>query len=156
MQPFYRCSNTAASPILARWGNRTDGCPQQYPNVTSTFSDGALGSHGGSGLSGVGGTIRLGELLPESPPIPHALKIELQHQWYYEYGQAKLQPTSSENGGRRQYFWPCHWVGRSGSEKAPGGLYTGKTPHVVPGALLVVPANNNLAMNSTVAGSRLK
>lgn len=78
MQPAYRC--TPGGPLLARWGNTTDGCPQQFPNVTSVFGSGIRGSHGGSGLSGVGGTIRLGELLNSTGPIPHALKIELQHQ----------------------------------------------------------------------------
>lgn len=56
MQPAYRCA--WGSPLLARFGNESDGCPQQFPNVTSILGDGALGSHGGSGLSGVGGTIR--------------------------------------------------------------------------------------------------
>ena len=37
----------------------------------------ALGSHGGSGLSGMGGTIRLGELLNTTGPILHALKLEV-------------------------------------------------------------------------------
>eukprot|EP00041_Stephanoeca_diplocostata_P014881 m.281435 g.281435 ORF g.281435 m.281435 type:complete len:161 (+) comp19839_c0_seq6:364-846(+) len=47
MQPAYRCSY--GGPLLARFGNTTDGCPQQFPNVTSVFGDGSLGSHGGSG-----------------------------------------------------------------------------------------------------------
>jgi hypothetical protein len=80
MQPAYRCISGGSSPLLARFGNGSaDGCPQQFPNVTSIFGDGALGSHGGSGLSGVGGTIRLHELLNTTGPIPHALKIELQY-----------------------------------------------------------------------------
>lgn len=35
MQPVYRCGFGA--PLLARWGNATDGCPQRFPNVTSIF-----------------------------------------------------------------------------------------------------------------------
>ena len=50
MQPVYRCGFYPA-PLLARWGNSTDGGPQQFPNTTSIFGDGALGAHGGSGLS---------------------------------------------------------------------------------------------------------
>ncbi len=80
MQPVYRCDTNG--PLLARFGNETDGCPQQFPNTTSIFSDGNLGAHGGSGLSGVGGMVRLGELVNDNP-IEHALKIELQHQWYF-------------------------------------------------------------------------
>lgn len=76
MQPVYRCG-VYPSPLLARWGNDTDGGPQNFPNTTSILGDGILGAHGGSGLSSIGGSIRLRELLPSSPPIGHALKIEL-------------------------------------------------------------------------------
>ena len=93
MQPAYRCAPGA--PLLARFGNVTDGCPQQFPNVTDILGDGALGSHGGSGLSGVGGTIRVGELT-STTPIGHALKLELQHQWYF--GLHPLQKATAFNG----------------------------------------------------------
>lgn len=97
MQPAYRCATGPDGPFLARWGNLTDGAPQRFPNVTDLFGSGALGAHGGSGLSGVGGSIRLGELLPHSPPIAHALKLEgWGHQLYY--GGHKLQPVSANNG----------------------------------------------------------
>lgn len=145
MQPAYRCAPHPA-PLLARFGNATDGCPQQFPNTTSVFGGGALGSHGGSGLSGVGGTIRQGELLQSSGPIRHALKLELQHQWYY--GAAKLQQDSAYNGGRAQYLWPATGSD-SGSNKAPGGLYGGKDPHVAPGALLALPADVAASLNMT-------
>jgi hypothetical protein len=36
MQPAYRCIPGAGSPLLAKFGNRTDGCPEQFPNVTVT------------------------------------------------------------------------------------------------------------------------
>ncbi len=152
MQPAYRC--TAGGPLLARWGNSTDGCPQQFPNVTSIFGDGALGSHGGSGLSGIGGTIRLGELLPDTGPIKHALKIELQHQWYY--GARPLQNASAYNGGRGQYVWPATGSD-GGSNKAPGGLYTGSDPHIAPGALLAIPAAASASIKTnTVVGGKIK
>ena len=154
MQPAYRCGTGAAAPLLARWGNATDGCPQQFPNTTSIFGDGALGAHGGSGLSGVGGMIRPGELLPGTPAIGHALKIELQHQWYY--GRTKLQPDSPYNGGRGQYVWPATGSD-GGSNKAPGGLYQGNDPAVVPGALLAIPASAAAAFNvTTTAGAKIK
>lgn len=152
MQPAYRC--TTGGPLLARWGNSTDGCPQQFPNVTSIFGDGALGSHGGSGLSGIGGTIRLGELLPDTGPIKHALKIELQHQWYY--GLRPLQNASAYNGGRGQYVWPATGSD-GGSNKAPGGLYGGNDPHIAPGALLAIPAATGARIKtSTVVGGKIK
>jgi len=54
------------------------------PYATSGFTfpdadiigDGCYGAHGGSGLSAMGGTLRLDELTPTSGPIRHALKIE--------------------------------------------------------------------------------
>eukprot|EP00928_Gymnodinium_smaydae_P056459 TRINITY_DN39845_c0_g1_i1.p1 TRINITY_DN39845_c0_g1~~TRINITY_DN39845_c0_g1_i1.p1 ORF type:complete len:423 (-),score=16.29 TRINITY_DN39845_c0_g1_i1:74-1300(-) len=135
MQPAYRCA--VHSPLLARFGNATDGCPQRFPNTTSIFGDGALGAHGGSGLSGVGGTIRIGELTRKEP-IGHALKIELQHQWYF--GRYPLQPDSKENQGRRQYVWPA-----TGSDScsvgAPHGCYEGSLSTLAPGALLAVPSD---------------
>ena len=153
MQPAYRCGFGA--PLLARFGNGTsDGCPQQFPNTTSIFGDGALGSHGGSGLSGVGGTIRSGELLPDAPPIAHALKLELQHHWYY--GLAKLAADSPYNGGRSQYVWPATGSD-SGSEHTPGGLYGGTDPHVAPGALLAIPSAIAASVaTSTAIGAKLK
>lgn len=152
MQPAYRCG--WGMPLLARFGNNSDGCPQKFPNTTSIFGDGALGSHGGSGLSGVGGTIRLGELLPSTGPIKHALKIELQHQWYY--GGHKLQKDTPYNGGRSQYVWPATGSD-SGSNKAPGGLYTGTDPNVVPGALLTIPTALSKHINTTtVVGTKIK
>lgn len=150
MQPAYRCA--AGSPLLARFGNKTDGCPQQFPNVTSVFGDGALGSHGGSGLSAVGGTIRAGELLPSSPPINHALKIELQHQWYY--GLQPLAKPTAYNGNRTQYVWPATGSD-SGSNRVPGGLYSGTDKNVVPGALLAIPANATVH-TATIPGGKIK
>ena len=35
------------------------------------FGQGFYGAHGGSGLSSIGGTIRLGEMMPGAPPTRH-------------------------------------------------------------------------------------
>jgi hypothetical protein len=98
--------------------------------------------------------IRSGELRPEAPPINHALKIELQHQWYY--GDSPLQQPSTYNGGRVQYIWPA--VGAdSGTNKAPGGLYQGHSPHLAPGALLAIPADIAGSVETkTVVGAKIK
>ena len=42
MQPVYRCGYGA--PLLARWGNATDGGPQAFPNLTSILGDGTYGA----------------------------------------------------------------------------------------------------------------
>lgn len=135
-QPAYRCE--PGGPLLGRWGNITDGCPQRFPNVTSILGDGALGAHGGSGLSGIGGTIRLGELQPDAPPIAHALKLELEgHLWYY--GLTPLQKASENNQGRVQYVWPATGSDGGTDKPWPKNLYTGTDPNVAPGSLLAVP-----------------
>lgn len=97
----------------------------------------------------------MGELLPENGPIPHALKLELQHQWYY--GLRPLAPHSDcYNGGRRQYVWPATGSD-GGTEKAPGGLYGGTNPHVAPGSLLAIPADLAGSVNvTTVVGKKIK
>lgn len=149
MQPAYRCG--FGTPLLARWGNSTDGCPQQFPNVTSVLGDGTLGAHGGSGLSSMGGSIRLGELLPGAPPIAHALKLELNNKWYY--GQKQLNPPTPYNGGRTQYVWPA-----TGSNAGfPTTAYTGTNPAVAPGALLALPADVAAGIQTTtVIGGKIK
>lgn len=134
LQPVYRCA--PGSPLLARFGNDTDGCPQNFPNVTSILGDGALGAHGGSGLSSVGGTIRLGELLPNAPPIRHALKLELSGTHHY-FGAYPLQNATAYNGGRRQYVWPA--TGSDSGSQFPHPYYHGTNPHLAPGALLALP-----------------
>jgi hypothetical protein len=91
------------------------------------------------GLSAIGGTIRVGELAPNSKDIAHALKFEFfGAAWYY--GARQLQPATKTNKGRTQYYWPATGsdddsVARNG--KPPG--YNGSYPSVAPGALLALP-----------------
>lgn len=156
MQPVYRCGFYPA-PLFARWGNSTDGGPQQFPNTTSIFGDGALGAHGGSGLSSIGGSIRLGELLPDAPPIRHALKIELANFWYW--GATQLNPPTEYNGGRTQYVWPA--IGSNAaynsSAKASNAGYTGTNRFVAPGALLAIPSTGAAAVPTTTPiGEKIK
>jgi hypothetical protein len=76
-QPAYRCKK--GGPLLSQ-SNGTIGCPQPHPltvDITSSGPETALGAHGGSGLSAIGGTIRLHEIGPDAPPIAHVLKLEL-------------------------------------------------------------------------------
>ena len=155
MQPVYRCG-FYPTPLLARWGNKTDGGPQRFNNLTNIFKDGIGGAHGGSGLSSIGGSIRLGELLPSSPPINHALKIELANWWYY--GSKQLQPKTQNNGGRSQYVWPATGS-NEGFHPASGksGTYRGTLPYVAPGALLAIPSFVEAKVHvQTAIGKRIK
>lgn len=59
------------------------------------YSDGYYGAHGGSGLSAIGGTLRLGELTPNSV-IRHALKVNV-------YAARNLYYDNETKG----YRWPA-------------------------------------------------
>lgn len=73
-QPLYR--SAPGRPIMAQW-------PPSHPefgfmagwNMSILSEDGAAGGHGGSFLSSIGGTLRVGEL--SAGLIPHVLKLEV-------------------------------------------------------------------------------
>lgn len=90
------------------------------------YGDGTYGAHGGSGLSSIGGTIRLGELTKNSPPIRHALKVVLEDRL----------AISSISGTFR---WPAKW-----SDSCSPGCYKGKNPVLKMGALLALKPDFNL------------
>lgn len=88
--------------------------------------DGIEGGHGGSGLSSIGGTLRIGELTGDDP-IQHALKINLWAEKYLSYSQG-------DQGGLG-YRWPA--------VKADGyanpNTYGGTVPELMMGSLLAIP-----------------
>lgn len=90
----------------------------------SIYGDGIRGGHGGSGLSSIGGSIRLGELTG-TRAIRHALKINLWANKYLYY--------SSSNPG---YRWPAD---RADSYAVQN--YKGTNPKLVMGSLLAIPPN---------------
>ena len=144
MQPLY--IPKAGGPIIA-WYHT--GAPQPFPWTVDILGDGNLGAHGGSGLSSFGGDIRLGELLPGSPPIAHALKLELWATAYYYYNYSSSNYSSC-------FTWPA--VGCDSYWDRPGIGYNGTNPYVKPGALLAVPpaqAPALLARLTTVPGQRI-
>ena len=154
MQPVYRCG--WGQPILARWGNKTDGGPQRFDNLTSILGDGTGGAHGGSGLSSIGGSIRLGELLPGHGSINHALKLEVANWWYY--GGKQLQPRTEDNGGRTQYLWPATGSNEGFDTKTgKSDSYRGTNPYVAPGSLLAIPKTLEKEVKvKTLIGKKVK
>ena len=136
--------------------NRTQPHPLTV-DITSSGPETALGAHGGSGLSAIGGTIRLHEIEPDAPPIAHALKLELFARQYYFGGGAsrrKLQPPSASNGGRTQYVWPatgsdaCTWASCKPGSRCLA--YNGTNEHLAPGALLALPAKVAAALRGSL------
>lgn len=82
-QPFHR--GKAGGPATSHY---------VFPE-TDMYGDGMGGAHGGSGLSALGGTIRLGELVPGGE-INHTLKIVMHSKWF-----------AYQKDGTPGYRWPA-------------------------------------------------
>ncbi|MDJ0600703.1 MAG: hypothetical protein QNJ37_17890 [Crocosphaera sp.] len=114
--PLARCER--GGPVF---GHRT-------PRKEDIYGLGITGGQGGSGLSSIGGTIRLGELLPDAPPIPHVLKL-LVHGYKYLYDR----PPG--------YRWPAIRADARAFDPDANNRYGGDNPNLVMGALLAIPPN---------------
>ena len=132
-QPLYRC--TPGSPVLSIL------CNERIGRDDIVYSNGTWGAHGGSGLSSIGGTIRLGALLPDAPPIQHALKLQLFAADYY-YDQ------------RPGYVWPALNCDGYAFNPDDPKRYGGKDIYLSPGSLLAVPSNITVNV-TTVPGQKL-
>ena len=65
-QPLARCTSGGSATSMAKFSN------------VDLYGTGITGAHGGSGLSAIGGSIRLGELRPGTTTGPrHALKVNV-------------------------------------------------------------------------------
>jgi len=119
MNPVARCE--PGGPLTA-------GFPAATVDI---YGDGILGGHGGSHLSSIGGSIRLGELT-DSEPIRHALKVNLDAHRF----------LSREFNGFR---WPATAADYSALYPPEDGRsYNGPEPALRMGALLAIPAWVNL------------
>lgn len=117
-QPFARCTAEYATSKYT------------FPDV-DLYGDGMAGAHGGSGLSCIGGTLRIGELLPDSGPIRHVLKVNL-------YAARNLFYDEDTRG----YRWPAFRADAYASE-----VYATKGEPVKAlrmGALLALPASADI------------
>ncbi len=114
MNPISRCDR--GGPLVAGWRAAT----------VDIYGPGTLGGHGGSHLSSIGGSLRLGELTG-SAPIRHVLKVNL-------YGHRFL--SQAESGFR----WPATAadalaLGHPDDENS----YAGDVPALRMGSLLALP-----------------
>ncbi|MFA5971178.1 MAG: T9SS type A sorting domain-containing protein [Lentimicrobiaceae bacterium] len=114
-QPFARCQSYEF------------GTSKYVFSDVNIYSDGYYGAHGGSGLSAIGGTLRLGELMPNTV-IRHALKVNL-------YAARNLYYDNTTKG----YRWPA----LRADSFASSTYGTQRTTNIVKecrmGALLVLP-----------------
>ena len=113
-QPFHRCEagGHATSKFV-------------YPEDDIFTGDGIQGAHGGAGMSSLGGTIRLGELVPGGE-IHHALKVNIFAQEYMAYN----------NDSTPGYRWPA-----VKADSYAQGVYGGSVPALEMGALLALKPN---------------
>jgi hypothetical protein len=122
-QPFARCS--ASEPATS---------DDLFPDV-DLYGDGIAGAHGGSGLSAIGGTLRVGELRPGAPPPRHALKLELfAAQNYY-----------SDGVKADCYRWPASTCDGYFDDPSSSLEYGGTNPALRPGSLLAIPSSVSIA-----------
>ena len=104
-------------------GGNLYGVP--FPNA-SLSGDGIQGGHGGSGLSSIGGTLRIGELTGEDP-IQHVLKVNL-------WAKKSLSYSLGDQGGIG-FRWPAVRA----DSYANATTYGGTVPELVMGSLLAIP-----------------
>lgn len=130
-QPFARC--TADAPATS---------DDVFPDV-DLYGDGISGAHGGSRLSAIGGTLRVGELRPGGAPVRHALKLELfAAQNYYNDGNAA-----------DCYRWPATTCDGYFDDASSSLMYGGTNPALRPGSLLALPANVSIASLGLTTGA---
>jgi hypothetical protein len=122
-QPFARCS--AGVPATSDY---------TAPDV-DLYGDGIPGAHGGSGLSAIGGTLRVGELRPSAAPPHHVLKLELYaaQNYYNDGNQADC------------YRWPASGCDGYFDDSSSPLEYGGKNPALRPGSLLALPTSVTIA-----------
>ncbi len=120
-QPFTRCEAGGPATSLLTF-------PEQ-----DLYGDGISGAHGGSRLSSLGGSLRLGELRPGQQGPRHALKLNV-------YGRQAFYRCQTKD---QCWTWPAsnadsHAVGNYGVDN------DNQNTAMKMGALLAIPASTNL------------
>jgi hypothetical protein len=132
MQPFTRCAGSSTATALLAF--------TQYP--IDLYGDGTYGSHGGSGLSGLGGDLRVGELLTAAPR--HAVKIDLDYTT--DYGTCTKADATCRASVQDAccYRWPAYGAD-SFAVGGYGASNPGQTKAMRMGSLLAIPASTDIA-----------
>lgn len=133
-QPFTRCYQSLPGTTLTP--------AYQFPPV-DLYGGGINGSHGASGLSAIGGSIRIGELRPGQQGPQHALKLSF-------YSAQVLHKCGANDAPNYQscYRWPARGADFN-ADSANGGYGTvvggNPPPAMQMGALLAIPASVDLS-----------
>jgi hypothetical protein len=125
LQPLARCTaGGLATALLA---------PSQW--TVSLYGDGIPGAHGGSGLSTLGGTIRIGELRPGQIGMKHALKLDLA-------SPLELYHPSSAGDA---YRWPALTADADWANYGTIAGPNNTNAAMKMGVLLAIPASTSIA-----------
>lgn len=98
------------------------------------YGDGIDGSHGGSGLSALGGSVRLGELRPGQQGPRHVLKVNV-------YGKGELARCPDSAGCSR---WPARKADKAGPANY-GTRGNNQNKAMKMGSLLALPPSVDIA-----------
>jgi hypothetical protein len=120
-QPFAFCDSTKGATSQYVFSNQ------------DIYGHGMYGAHGGSGLSAIGGALRVGELSPTSGAIRHALKVNL-------FGRKNFYYDSKTKGYRR----PAVTADAYAADNYGKDRTQPPVPECRMGALLALPAKMNL------------
>jgi hypothetical protein len=124
-EPFTRCVAGGPATSIARvTDNGVDA---------DLFGDGRVGAHGGSKLSTLGGTIRIGEMRRGSRGPRHALKVSLWEKM--EYYNCSTQSDCSR--------WPALVADKNAATNY-GSINNNQNQAMKMGALLAIPASVNI------------
>lgn len=143
LQPLARCEETG--PLFGWTAHRST--PSRPSTELGTIrGSGDFGSHGGSALSAIGGTLRLGEI-SSTLPIRHALKILVTASRYLYYNR------STDRGFR----WPALRNDNYAASSPAVGGYGGSNIELQMGSLLAIPrtVNVDLLPLTTQAGRKI-
>ncbi|MEM7125141.1 MAG: endo-1,4-beta-xylanase [Chloroflexota bacterium] len=117
-QPLHRCG--AGGPVVSQYN---------FPDDNIKTGDGIPGAHGGSSLSSMGGSIRLGELV-SGGTLRHALKLVIDSRQYTAY---------NADDGTPGYRWPA-----TSADFGAENDYGGEVPQLEMGALLALKPDFNV------------
>ncbi len=131
-QPFHRCSGYNYATSQYDFGDQQTDAP-----FVDIYGPGISGAHGGSRLSSLGGTIRVGELAPGKKVIPHALKVIIWAKHHIAYNQ----------DGTNGYRWPATVADSYAAEE-----YGGTVPELEMGALLALKPDFDIDQLKTEPG----
>jgi len=144
-----------------------EGGDEYYPNqkeieqrgkLQNYYGYGIEGAHWGSGLSGLGGTIRLGELLSDEP-IRHALSVEVSG-WKCLYVDKNDDKMNIDEGDftMKGFRWPADRADAcSGFFGGENECYFGENPVFRMGALLALKSDLDIETMglTTVAAKKI-